>query len=573
MEFWENFKGYIGQFCNILTKIVYSNNIYIMGINCLLISISGSPKILSDFIPDNGLGILASCLVKEGNNVKILDFNRIEIFRKVIPPEIKRFLLKLGRKIFIDGKRPNIFEIFKLKRAEEIIRREKENYCEIIKDEVSQIIEKEKINFVGMKLWAGEGFDWSMELGKFIKKRYPEVKIFGGGPQVDIFGQEIFKRGEFFDGLCYGEGEETIVGLANFVQGKEKLEGIPNLIFKKDGRIFKTPRKYIENLDNIPFPIYHPEVYNGIEEKIKMFVLDESRGCPNNCYFCIHPVKSGKRRVKSPERIIKEMKHSIEEYGVRLFRYAGSNTPAYLMEGIAKLILENGLRIKYTSFGHFKDMEGGDFALLKKSGCEALFFGVESANEEILEKGMNKKLKKKEMEEVIKKCKSAGIFTVVSLIYPAPFENEKTRQETLQFMRDTRPDSALVQFPGIYPGTVWFKKPEKFNFEIDKETYCEKVMNYKIKSLFPPRFWDPLPYKVNGMSFKEFAYETEKFQMDLKKVGINTGISDEAYLLYKYSGFNSLDEFLRNNRFFFFTGDGESLMEEIYRINENSKSI
>ena len=90
MEFWENFKGYIGQFCNILTKIVYSNNIYIMGINCLLISISGSPKILSDFIPDNGLGILASCLVKEGNNVKILDFNRIEIFRKVIPPEIKR---------------------------------------------------------------------------------------------------------------------------------------------------------------------------------------------------------------------------------------------------------------------------------------------------------------------------------------------------------------------------------------------------------------------------------------------------------------------------------------------------
>ena len=534
---------------------------------------AGSPKILSDFIPDNGLAVLASCLIKEGNNVKILDFNRIDIFQEIIPQDVKKLLRKIGKKIFMEGKKPNILEIFKLKLAEERIRKEKERYCEMIKEEVFQIIEKEKIKFIGMKLWAGEGFEWSMELGRFIKKRYPEVKIFGGGPQVDIFGQEIFKIGEFFDGLCYGEGEETIVRLANFVQGKEKLEGIPNLIFKKDGRIFKTPRKYIDNLNDIPFPVYHPEIYQRIEEKIKMFVLDESRGCPNSCYFCIHPIKSGKRREKSPERIVEEIKHSIERYGVKLFRYAGSNTPVHLMEEIAKLILENGLKIKYTSFGHFKDMKDGNFSLLKKSGCEALFFGVESANEEILEKGMNKKIKKKEMEEVLKDCKSAGIFTVVSLIYPAPFENEKTRQETLQFMRDTKPDSAVVQFPGIYPGTVWFKKAEKFNFEIDKETYCEKVMTYKIKSLFPPRFWEPLPYKVNGMSFKEFAYETEKFQMDLKKEGINTGISDEAYLLYQYTDFPSLDEFLRNNRFFFFAGEEEGLKEEIYRINEKSKLI
>jgi hypothetical protein len=96
-------------------------------------------------------------------------------------------------------------------------------------------------------------------------------------------------------------------------------------------------------------------------------------------------------------------------------------------------------------------------------------------------------------------------------------------------------------------------------------------MNYKIKALFPPRMWQPLPYRVNGMSFKEFAYETEKFQKDINKLGINTSISDADYLYYKYSGFKSIDEFLKFNRIYFYSGNSEKLKEEIEKINKNSQ--
>jgi radical SAM superfamily enzyme YgiQ (UPF0313 family) len=536
----------------------------------ILISIAGVPRSLSDFVPDNGLALLASCLLKNNVDVRIFDFNLPSIFDDIYDKNVKNFLEKFSNKVFVDGKKPDFFDILKLKFVSSIIERNKKNYIEKLKKFLLETIEKEKTEFVGFKLWAGDGFDWSIEIGKFLKRKKPELKIFGGGPQVDIFEHLIFEKGDFFDALCYGEGEEVIIEMYNFVYGKRKLRDIPNIIFKENGKIIKTERKYIENLDELPLPVYNSDIYWKIEEKIKMFVIDESRGCENACFFCIHPKKSGKRKKKSVEKLIEEIKFFINKYNVFLYRFAGSSTPGDLILEFAKRIIEEGIKIDYANSGYVNDFDI-DFKILKNSGCSSIFFGIESANEEILKKGMNKNVKKIDMERVLKNCKEAGIFTVASFIYPAPFENEETRKETLLFLEKVKPDSALVQFPGIYPGTVWFKYPERFNFEIEKESYPLKVMNYKIKALFPPRMWQPLPYRVNGMSFKEFAYETEKFQKDINKLGINTSISNEDYLFYKYSGFKSIDEFLKFNRVYFYSGNSEKLKEEIERINKNSQ--
>lgn len=539
----------------------------------LLITTSGVPRSLSDFLPDNGLSLLASCLIKNGIDVEIFDLNLPLIFDEIYTEDIKKFLKRFANKIFMEGKKPNILDIFKLKKVSGEIDKNKGKFIERLKEDIVEKIERERIDFVGFKLWAGDGFEWSIEIGKYIKKKLPEIKIFGGGPQVDIFEHWIFEAGDFFDALCYGEGEEIIFELAKFVQGKKKLENIPNLIFKENGKIVKTERKYVEKLDELPFCIYEKEIYADIDKKIKMFVLDETRGCKNACYFCIHPKKSGKRKEKSIEKLIEEIKFYKSNYGVNLFRFAGSSTPGEYLMKLSKRILDEGLKINYVCSGYIEDYKEVDFNLLKKSGCESIFWGVESGNEKILKEAMNKNVKKEDMEKILKLCKSSGIFTVVSLIYPAPFENKYTREETLNLLNKTKPDSALIQFPGIYPGTLWFKNPEKFNFEIEKEDYPLKVMNYKIKALFPPRMWQSLPYKVNGMDFKKFALETEKFQNDVRKLGINTSISNEDYLFFKFSGFETVEDFLKYNRVYFYSGDSEKLREEIECINEKGKYI
>ncbi|MCX8082328.1 MAG: radical SAM protein [bacterium] len=535
--------------------------------NFLLISVAGLPKILSDFIPDIGLGVLASSLINEGWRVKILDFNQPSLFSEVFTDEISSFLERFSHKVFIEGKSPSLIDIAKLKLIDKRLEKNKEVFSEKLQGYIENFVEKEKIDCVGFKLWAGDGFRWSLNAGGYLKKKHPELKIIGGGPQVDIFGEEIYKVGGFFDALCYGEGEETIIHLADYVAGKKRREDIPNIIFRKEETLIKTPRKFIEDLDNLPIAVYTPDVYININEKLKILVLDESRGCPNSCFFCIHPVKSGRRRTKSPEKVIYEIKEYRKRYGVSTFKYAGSSTPGSFIMDVAKKILEDKIEVKYTSFGHLNEFEV-DFSILKNSGCESIFFGLESADEKILKEGMNKEINIDKAKKVLIECKRAGIFTVVSVIYPAPFETRESRKKTMEFIKEVSPDSVLVQFAGVYPQTVWFKYPERFNFIIeDKETYSLKTMTYKIKNLFPPTYWEPLPYRINGMSFKDYARETFIFQKELQEEGIETSISDEAYLIYKVSGFSTLRDFLNTNRYYFYSGNRKKLEEEIISVN------
>ncbi|MCX7706023.1 MAG: B12-binding domain-containing radical SAM protein, partial [bacterium] len=502
-----------------------------MSTNSLLISLAGVPKIFSDFIPDNGVAILAACLKRNSHHVMILDYNNPDIIEMVYAYKPLSEIRNIAEKIFIYKQKPSFIDLAKLKILSNRLEHHKMKVFDHICDDICRMVKENSIDFVGIKLWAGDGFRYSLLLAEKLKRKFPTIRVFGGGPQVDIFQEEIFKVTDDFDALCFGDGEETIVALADFVKGKIGLDSIPNIIFKKNGSIIKTAGKFIQDLENLPFPEYDDNVYTGIENKVKMFVLDESRGCNNHCAFCIHPIKSGKLRKKPVERILKEIEYSISRYKTSYFRYAGSSTPSDVLQETARRILENGFKIAYTCFGNFDAMKEADFELIKKSGCMSIFFGLESGSPEILEKAMHKRNSLKDIELIIKACKKAGIFTVVSIIYPAPFETENTRRQTMDFLMKTQPDSVLVQFPGLYPRTVWGRNPEKFNFTLETDTYAIDVMTYQIKQFFPPKYWKPLPYKVNGMSFRQYAAETERFQKELNRAGFLTFVSDEAYLL------------------------------------------
>jgi len=544
---------------------------FFVGTRCLLVSIAGTPKTLSDFVPDNGLGCLAGSLISGGHDVAIADFNTPSLLSDLVPPEISDRLYGFARKVFLDGKKPSLFDLAMLNRMNACLTAYKKRFVVRFQEELSRRIERERITWVGFKLWAGEGFQWVMEAGRFLKKRHPNLFIAGGGPQVDIFGELVMQKGEFFDAVCFGEGEETVAALVEAAERGKRPEGAPNIIWRKDGHLTRNPRMLIEDLDRLASPVYSPDVYEGIGQKLLMRVVDESRGCPNACAFCIHPVKSGRRRQRSVDRICDEIQREQQADGVSLFRFAGSNPPSSLLGGIAREILHRGMNVRFSAFSSVLDASQQDFALLKRAGCESLFFGIESASEEILRRGMNKRSTREQMKRAVEASRSAGIFTVVSIIHPAPFETEASRQETLDFIRETRPDSVLVQFAGIYPGTPWFAEPGRYNFTLDRRTYPARVMDYQIKSLFPPQFWKPLPYRINGLPFRQFVRQTAQFQHEVAKMGISTSVSDDAYLLFLCSRSPSLDRFVADNRVWFYAGRREKLEEEIATINEESR--
>ncbi|MBN2331033.1 MAG: B12-binding domain-containing radical SAM protein [Candidatus Aenigmarchaeota archaeon] len=538
----------------------------------LLISYPGYPYTPSSLLPDNGLANLAGALIEAGHEVQVLDYGTVDTMRRLVPQGLRRKLSEiydqvsrarndcmsglrglylLSRLHFADGRLAGY-------RAREVMR---------IAEEIAQVIQKRKPDFVGFKLWNGDGFSGPVMIAEFLKRRFPELKIFAGGPHVDFFRGLIFERTKAFDGLVYGEGEETIVQIADCVSGLCKLE-LPNLI-TPDG--IERQIKRIGDLDGLPMPVYDENVYPSMKGngKIKIVVLDESRGCPYGCAFCVQSVKSGhERRVKTAARIVGEMKRIRDHNGIRSFRYAGSSTPSTLMREVAIKIMEEDLKVNYCSYGHVREFCSEDAKALKESGLFGLLFGIESGSQGVLDL-MNKPTTIEQIRTAVKAAKVAGIFVVGSVILPAPGDDKDTMNETFELLCDIRPDSVFIQFPGVYPRTPWVENPEKYGFDLDAENYCRQVMDYKIKTLFPPSFWSPLPYRLNGMRFRKFARITEQFALKLERNGLVTQLTDDIAMVGSVLGMEPMG-FKQVTARAMWTGDWEKMAEVVSEFNEKS---
>jgi radical SAM superfamily enzyme YgiQ (UPF0313 family) len=497
----------------------------------LLINYPGRPSSPTCLLPDNGLAGLSAVLLKLGCYVRILDYSHLGTLQDLSNAKESIALKKIWESKSKMGKVKKIIASLKLFYFELAAQIREFYFRRKILLDITTHIADNKIDALGFKLWAGEGFASIFSIVGLLKKKFPEVLIVGGGPQVDIFMTAIFHKKVGFDVLVYGEGEESLELLAKSDGIKESFFKIPNLLFEFQNAIHKTSPKKIKSLDAIPIPNYAPEIYPNLQtnKKIKIFVIEESRGCPNKCAFCIHPIKSHTPRVKSIDRILEEIERINKNFGVSTFRFAGSCTPYSLLMEFAQAVLKKKLNIAYSSFAALHNLANVDFALLAQSGCKALFFGLESGSQFILSR-MNKKNDLNIVPDILDKIKNSGIFTIASLIYPAPGETDATQKETEEFLSRAKFDALIVQAPIVIPGTEWFTNSINYGIHLGKD-YMVRAMNWQVQYLLPLSLWKPLPVRINGKSYKKVLFEAASFSQKLKDQGCLIGVSDDIYLM------------------------------------------
>lgn len=531
----------------------------------LLISYSGYPTSPHAFMPDNGLAVLAGSLLANGHETTILDYSTIDIM-DLLPPEYGEKLLRLKQDTQVDHSKElrEISNALSLIQEKDIARKAREITGRIVQCD---------IDFLAFKLWTGKGFENAIKLASEIKKINHRVPIFAGGSHVDYFRERIYTVTDIFDALVYGEGEETIVDLADYVLGKKQLALIPNLIFKKSSTVIQTPEKRLENLD-ISFPIYDTDTYPALkgDKKIKLFISEFSRGCPFRCNFCGHSNKSGSVwRCKSAERIKNEFRYVINTHGTRIFRNGDSNTPGPLLKNVAEKLMLDGLDIEYALISHVNNLNPDDFALLKRSGCFSIFFGIESGNQHIIDNYINKGLKLERVKKIIKECKKNDLFVVTSFVYPCPGDTENSKKDTFNFIRETKPDTVNVCTPVVTPRSTWGDNPGKYNIELS-ENYFDELMFFTPALFFPPTMWKPLNYKINGNDFFEIANESDCFAASLEKENVLTQVMDDVALMAKHCCMDSR-EFRDKVRHYLSIGDQQNMSALIEQINRSAATL
>ena len=301
---------------------------------------------------------------------------------------------------------------------------------------------------------------WALKIAKEIKKKTDKLILFGG-PHPTFFPEVINKPQ--VDIICRGEGEEAIVDLANSLDQKKEITKIKNLWVKKHGKVYKNEvRSLVGNLDKIEMPdreLYYSKYKFLRTNSRKPFFT--TRGCPYDCTFCFNhsfmKLYQGKGkcvRRRSIKDVIEEIKQVKDKYPLKTV-YFQDDTFILDHQWIKKFTKEykKEINLPFICLIRANLVNEDIIKNLQKGGCEQVFFGIETGNDDLRNKVLKKGVTNKQIIQAAKLLKKYKIKFKTYNILGLPGETLENAFETVRINRQIKSDYPWCSLLQPYPGT------------------------------------------------------------------------------------------------------------------------
>lgn len=320
-----------------------------------------------------------------------------------------------------------------------------------------------------------------------LAREATQAPIVVGGVHASALPFEVLESCPQFDLVVVGEGEETLLELcARLEEGRRDLGELRGLAYRENDsgeavirdpmkrglKLQRTPpRPLIEELDRLPFPardlvnldLYRPQVH--LYRGRKSTTLITSRGCPARCTFCATGVTLGNRiRFHSPQYVLSEIEHLVKAYGVQDVIIVDDTftASAQRTKEICRLILERGLPIGWFCFARVNNASRELFELMKQAGCFSLFFGVESADPQVL-KNIKKGTTVEQARQAMQLANELGFKTEAGFMFGNPGDTRETIEKTIEFALELSPVIGSFNIMVPFPGTEEYERHRQKN--------------------------------------------------------------------------------------------------------------
>lgn len=301
----------------------------------------------------------------------------------------------------------------------------------------------------------------AISVARHLKQSNPDLTIVLGGTHATLLPEETLAAAPEIDVIVRGEGEETIIELLQALENKQPLSGVPGISYRMDNRVISTENRLaMIDMDSLPFLAYHllpwhkykPHPPHG--RALPFAAVVTSRGCPYHCAYCSKPIFGSKFRAQSPERVIKEITYLGEKFGVKEIAFYDDvftldKKRAY---AIADGIIKEGLKFHWTCETRVNLVDKELLRHIKRAGCYAIAYGVESASPEILDI-LSKGITLEQVEKAIHISREVGLQTIGYFMIGSPGETSETITNTIQFAKKLRLDFAQFAVTIPFPGT------------------------------------------------------------------------------------------------------------------------
>ncbi len=332
-------------------------------------------------------------------------------------------------------------------------------------EETVKWIQKEDPDILGFSTFSTSGRTAALVSDEVKKKKPSTVTVFGNY-YATFNSERILRKYPSVDIIARGEGENTVIDLVNCLKQKGKLKEVSGITFRNKNKIVSTPdRPLIKDLDSLPFPErelidveYHSAIVGANVATKKFTSIVSSRGCVYRCRFCsCRKFARNTWRPRSVQNTIEEL-HFLASKGYKQFIFVDDSFTLNQKRVIelCRRMRKEKIDMKWICEGRVDNCSYEMLREIAKAGCKVLYFGIESANQRILNY-YDKQTTPQQSRTAVKKARKAGIDVIIgSFIVGAPDETREEIQNTIEFAKQTPIDFPQFNMLGVYPGMdIW----------------------------------------------------------------------------------------------------------------------
>ncbi|MFC1889395.1 B12-binding domain-containing radical SAM protein [Thermodesulfobacteriota bacterium] len=306
------------------------------------------------------------------------------------------------------------------------------------------------------------GFLDGYDLAARIKTIRPQTTTLFGGVHISSMGAVLLEKYESIDYLCLGEGEKTLGELAAGLKANQ----IDGLVWRDDGRpVTNPPRTPIQDLDDLPFPLY--EKLEGFPKGYSLplfsYILSHgatmvtSRGCPYQCSYCDRSVFKRGFRSNSAEYIHEHMKHLQTRFGVRHINIYDDlfTLDRRRVEELCSLLISKPLGMQFNCAVRAGHTDDDLLQLLKDAGFLQLSLGIETGDPDLL-KFHKQGMDLDDITDTVNCIKTKGLRVKGLFMMGLPGDTEESIRKTSDFVISLGLDDMnMSKFTPFHGAPIW----------------------------------------------------------------------------------------------------------------------
>jgi anaerobic magnesium-protoporphyrin IX monomethyl ester cyclase len=329
-----------------------------------------------------------------------------------------------------------------------------------------------------------------LEIMQFIRQYNKEARIIVGGPFIStqVRTQDPRSLEILFNAIgadIYvnsSQGETALVKIIQALKSGAPLRQINNIYYKAGSTHASTPLTEENNKlsgNMVDWALFADRVddYANLRTAIS---------CPFACAFCGSPQHAGQWQTADVDDIEKEFESLAKIESLKSVHFIEDtfNVPPERFKKILRMMIENKYRFKWHSYFRCQYADGETVELMKESGCQGVYLGLESGSNTLL-KNMNKAVTVEKYLKGIALLKEYEILMHGNFIIGFPGETLQTVEETRAFIEESGIDFFRVQLWYCMPITPIWKEKEKYQIkgnsfewshrDMDSTTACDLI--------------------------------------------------------------------------------------------------